>query len=102
MALHHSACPARGDTSSVCRCLADPLDSVLLTGHARKRASEMGVQLNDVLLAITDPEVAYEQHGRGPGCWMHQRGRIAVAVRKTAEQVVALSVLPRMSEVYSR
>lgn len=100
--IHHPSCPARLDDSAVCRCLADPLDSVLLTGHARQRATEMGVELNDVLLTITDPEVRYEQHGRGPGCWMHQRGRIAVAVRQASGQTVALSVLPRMAEAYSR
>ncbi len=100
--IHHPACPARRDDSAVCRCLASPLDSVLITGHARQRATEMGVLLNDVLLAITDPEVRYEQRGRGPDLWMHQRGRIAVAVRRSSDQVVALSVLPRISEAYCR
>jgi hypothetical protein len=78
------------------------LDAVYLSGHARQRASEMGVPLTDVLAAMLNPEVAYEQADRGPGCWVHQRGRIAVAIRKTATEIVALSVLPRIAAVYSR
>lgn len=102
-AIHHPSCPARRDDDAVCHCLVDPMDSVHITGHARQRAAEMRVSLNDLLLTVTDPEVRYEQHRRGPGCWMHQRGPIAVAIRRTpGGEVVALSVLPRIAEVYSR
>ena len=49
------------------------------TRHARLRMEEHGFTVADVLLAVNEPEISYDQGDR-PGERIHQRGRCAVAV----------------------
>jgi hypothetical protein len=74
-----------------------------ITHHARQRAEQMHVSIEDVILVLTDPHVTYEQPERGEGHMIYQRGNLAVAVLLRPDgSPAALSVLHRTQERYER
>jgi len=60
---------------------------LILTQHAHRRAREMGVELDEIRLAVHEPESDYtspSQHGEGKR--IAARGRIAVVYSDDAQR----------------
>ncbi|MFF2300702.1 DUF4258 domain-containing protein [Arthrobacter sp. NPDC058127] len=65
-----------------------PAPSWHLTHHARKRAAERGIPNAELLRALNQPDVTYEQSDYGPNRQMRQLGRIGVVVDRSTGAVI--------------
>lgn len=59
-----------------------------LTYHARKRAAERGIADTELLKALNQPDVTYEQNDYGPNRQMRQRGGIGVVVDQSTGAII--------------
>lgn len=73
------------------------LGAYKMTKHAAERAVDMAVTADEIMRAITTPELTYQQQDR-PGQHIRAAGRIALAMQ--GEKIV--TVLHRTVDAYRR
>ena len=61
-----------------------------LTTHAKHAAGSRGFTAAQALVAATDPDVRHEQHHRGKGRFICQRGEVAVVVHLPSQTILTV------------